>query len=224
MHHNTVLDDSGVWQSPLSARYDDVAPTWHQVVTKLGYDSAYRAVFEQLKAGNSSIDKRKKTLSVLDIGIGSGSLTEALLSTDTDTAWSLHGVDISRAMLTQARATVAGYGYRLRTKRASVTTLPYEDNQFDMVMSAHVLEHLDTPLQGIQEMTRILKPTGKLLLICTRQGIWGQWIRHKWGIHPVTKHMLQTALSHHGIVNSRFVPVGHLWHRWASLAIIGTKP
>lgn len=42
--------------------------------------------------------------------------------------------------------------------------LPFEDNTFDVVLCTEVLEHLHSPHIAAQEMMRVLKPGGKLVL------------------------------------------------------------
>ena len=40
---------------------------------------------------------------------------------------------------------------------ASVYNLPFSDNKFDLILCIAVLEHLENPQKGIQEMRRVLK-------------------------------------------------------------------
>lgn len=42
--------------------------------------------------------------------------------------------------------------------------LPFEDQAFEQILCAEVLEHLHTPTQAVAEMARVLKPGGKLVL------------------------------------------------------------
>lgn len=42
--------------------------------------------------------------------------------------------------------------------------LPYADESFDVVITSETVEHLANPLQFIHEITRILKPNGRLIL------------------------------------------------------------
>lgn len=54
-------------------------------------------------------------------------------------------------------------GY-LRQVIGDVLGLPFADSSFDMVYAGEVLEHLWTPLIALQEVRRVLKPGGTLLL------------------------------------------------------------
>lgn len=42
--------------------------------------------------------------------------------------------------------------------------LPFEDQSFDAVLCAEVLEHLIDPMQAISEMRRVLKPGGRAII------------------------------------------------------------
>lgn len=42
--------------------------------------------------------------------------------------------------------------------------MPFSDNEFEMIVCTEVLEHLHSPQIGINEMRRVLKPGGKLIL------------------------------------------------------------
>jgi SAM-dependent methyltransferase len=48
--------------------------------------------------------------------------------------------------------------------RADAHALPFVDRSFDVVLCTEVLEHLIEPQRGIDEMFRVLKPGGQLLL------------------------------------------------------------
>lgn len=47
----------------------------------------------------------------------------------------------------------------------SVNYLPFEDNKFGCVICEHVLEHLEEPAKAIDEIKRVLKPKGLLILV-----------------------------------------------------------
>ena len=55
--------------------------------------------------------------------------------------------------------------------------LPYRDNSFDSVISIAVIHHLTTPerrLVAVQELARILRPGGKLMIY-----VWAMEQRHR---------------------------------------------
>jgi SAM-dependent methyltransferase len=46
----------------------------------------------------------------------------------------------------------------------NVLPYPFNDDEFDLVYASHVLEHLDNPVKVIEEIWRILKPNGMLIV------------------------------------------------------------
>jgi SAM-dependent methyltransferase len=47
---------------------------------------------------------------------------------------------------------------------SDITEIPVDDASFDVVVCTEVLEHVPEPIVALREMTRILRPGGKLLL------------------------------------------------------------
>jgi SAM-dependent methyltransferase len=109
---------------------------------------------------------------VLDVGCGSGRHAfEALrrgadvIAADLDSA-ALAGVgDMAAAMA--AAGEVAGGG-GLRTVVADARTLPFEDEAFDVVIAAEVLEHIREDRAAIAELCRVLRPGGVLAVTVPR--------------------------------------------------------
>ncbi|MEO1465257.1 MAG: class I SAM-dependent methyltransferase [Cyanobacteria bacterium J06633_1] len=60
-------------------------------------------------------------------------------------------------------------------KQASIYQLPFADESFDVVLNADVIEHLDRPAAALQEMARVLKPKGRLLLSTPNPKLEGKW-------------------------------------------------
>ena len=52
----------------------------------------------------------------------------------------------------------------LDEKQINALDTPYERNSFDFVVSSNMIHHIPYPLQYLKEMSRILKPDGKLLI------------------------------------------------------------
>ncbi len=107
-------------------------------------------------ASNISADK---VAAILDLGCGTGRLTQAL--SDTFDA-GVVGVDPSQKMLDQARQKTASQ--RITFKRAAGETLPLDDGSVDMVFMSMVLHHLNDPQQTFHECQRVLRSGGHVCL------------------------------------------------------------
>jgi ubiquinone/menaquinone biosynthesis C-methylase UbiE len=94
----------------------------------------------------------------VDIGAGSGFVTEALLNAGLRVA----AVDQSQAMLDVMQRKFDGQPvtYHLGSSEA----LPLEDASIDDVFANMYLHHVERPLESIVEMARLLRPGGKLVI------------------------------------------------------------
>lgn len=86
--------------------------------------------------------------SVLDIGCGDGKITNALSKKFKDVLF--HGFDKSYEALDRLK---------LPSTQGDVVNLPFQDNQFDLVMTIDLLEHLDDleEQQCLKELFRVAK-------------------------------------------------------------------
>ncbi len=101
----------------------------------------------------------KKTGLVLDNGCGIGNMFEKMCDC------SLVGLDISCNMLDKARTR----GGNLLCGDSQ--TLPFPDATFDAIMARSLLHHLPDPDRGVDEMHRVLKPGGEILVVDTNRSI-----------------------------------------------------
>lgn len=104
---------------------------------------------------------------VLDLGCGLGNILIAL-SERTTFAQPVAGVDVSPALIELGRKEVerAGLGARIGLQVAPATRLPYEAGSFDVVLTSHVIKHLDEDAlsRAFREVVRVLRPGGRFLL------------------------------------------------------------
>lgn len=91
---------------------------------------------------------------VLDVGCGRGVILGAL----ADRGFETHGVEISATAIIGAdpRAEI-----RIAPRLADAD---YPEGYFDEVVIWHVLEHLEDPRATLQEIARILRPGGRLIV------------------------------------------------------------
>lgn len=52
----------------------------------------------------------------------------------------------------------------VHVKLASAEELPYEEDRFDAVFFHHVIEHVEDPVQSLEEISRVIRPNGWLLV------------------------------------------------------------
>jgi len=84
---------------------------------------------------------------ILEIGAGPSNQTSDYLRTLGE----LHGVDIDSEVKENAA---------LRTASIIIDVLPFSDGSFDSCASNYVCEHITDPRQHLQEIWRVLKPSG----------------------------------------------------------------
>jgi ubiquinone/menaquinone biosynthesis C-methylase UbiE len=98
---------------------------------------------------------------VLDVACGPGLLACAFARFARHAV----GVDITPAMLDQARKTQAEQGLKnVSWQLGDVLSLPYPDQHFSIVASRFVFHHLLDPLGALKEMKRVCKPGGRVVV------------------------------------------------------------
>ncbi|MGH7715534.1 MAG: class I SAM-dependent methyltransferase [Vulcanimicrobiaceae bacterium] len=99
---------------------------------------------------------------VLDVAAGSGLLSRALARRAKEVV----AVDITPEMLDRGReaAQREGIGNVFFTEGAA-EALPFEDGSFDLVVTRFSLHHIDDPQRVVNEMVRVARGRGRVLLI-----------------------------------------------------------
>jgi ubiquinone/menaquinone biosynthesis C-methylase UbiE len=77
----------------------------------------------------------------------------------------LTGVDFSPTMLAIARGRAAELGVDVTLIEADAQHLPFADNRFDTVVCTLALSSIPDPAAAINEMHRVLRPGGQLLVV-----------------------------------------------------------
>jgi len=99
-------------------------------------------------------------LQLLEIACGLGALT-CLCAERGAQAW---GVDLSETALQVGRAYATSHRLAVRFVCASVYEIPFPAETFDLVISCETLEHLQCPGHGLNELRRVIREGGMLLL------------------------------------------------------------
>src|SRR4051812_8914731 len=88
---------------------------------------------------------------VLDVGAGIGQYRSLFAHCE------YHAHDFAMERDTRGRYTPLDY-------ESDITAIPVPDASYDVVLCTEVLEHVPDPVAAIREMSRVLRPGGRLLL------------------------------------------------------------
>lgn len=111
----------------------------------------YAAKRDAVLAAIGGTDRR-----ILDIGGGSGRMSVPLSSR--------HFVVLSDLSPTMLERVSSHAGPRLKLVVADAGSLPFDDGEFDYVLSIDVLPHLPNPGAALAEARRVLRPGGRLIV------------------------------------------------------------
>lgn len=138
-------------QSKCKEYFDEVAESWDSMRTDFFPESVRDKAYSKAVINNKTV--------AVDMGCGSGFITEGLI----DRSCNVISVDQSPEMLKQIKKKYGKYK-NLKTKIGTSLNIPLSDNYADYVFANMYLHHVEIPEMAIKEMTRVLKPGGKLII------------------------------------------------------------
>lgn len=98
----------------------------------------------------------------LDVACGPGILACA----QAPLARAVTGIDITPAMIEQARARQAAAGLEnMAWHVGDATALPFENGGFDRVTTRYSFHHMPNPAAALAEMIRVCRPEGRIVVI-----------------------------------------------------------
>jgi len=131
--------------------FDEVAHNWNDMRTTLFSEGVRKAAIKTAF--------RESNLVAADIGAGSGFITEELILNGLKVI----AVDQSSAMIEEMEKRF-GNSNNVEFRVGESTSLPIDDNSVDYVFANMYLHHVESPQDAVNEMTRILKPGGILVI------------------------------------------------------------
>jgi len=124
-------------------------------MTRCKHDERIISVAEKLL---SFIDMKGKQ-KYLEIGCGDGAVSRHVFKKYD---LNVTGTDLDSEMISLAKRD-AGNIKNIKFLTASATNLPFNDENFDIVLSFQVLHHISNWLDALKEMKRVLKSKGYLV-------------------------------------------------------------
>ena len=108
-----------------------------------------------------------KNKKVIDLGCGNG-LDLLQLRLYTEEGGEVTGIDKNANLLKEAKRNISKTNYKnVQLIHADAENIPFEDGYFDAIRVERVFQHLENPMRVMQEIKRVLKRNGQLVLIET---------------------------------------------------------
>src|ERR1700730_4924582 len=128
----------------------------------------------------------RSPIELLDVVSSGGSVTRALLELGGVTACDL---DLGSAAAARRRPGLSPVVVRAEA-------LPFEDHSFDLVTAFDVIEHIDDDLGALQEMARVVRPTGGVAIaVPAYEWLWGRQDDINGHRRRYTRRLLQARLE-----------------------------
>ncbi|CCW35486.1 methylase involved in ubiquinone/menaquinone biosynthesis [Chthonomonas calidirosea] len=136
---------------------------------------------------------------LLDIGCGSGQFLYKM----RQQGWEVYGVEVNE------QAVAVGRAAELDIRHGNLLEAHFEANYFDYIRANHSFEHIVNPHETLEEIHRILKPEGKLLIGVPNIAGWNaQLFRKYWWylgvpVHPYSysvRTLTYLLQQHHFVV------------------------
>jgi demethylmenaquinone methyltransferase/2-methoxy-6-polyprenyl-1,4-benzoquinol methylase len=169
--HNPAEDDSthfGFRNVPRSQKAGQVAEVFHSVAGKydLMNDLMSMGIHRLWKRFTIELSGVRPGHKVLDIAGGTGDLTMKFSDLVGPTG-QVFLADINASMLQVGRSRLTDRGYvgNIDYVQADAEHLPFPDNYFNAVSIAFGLRNVTDKDQALRDMTRVLKPGGKLMVL-----------------------------------------------------------
>ncbi|MEZ0346064.1 MAG: class I SAM-dependent methyltransferase [Infirmifilum sp.] len=148
------------------------------------------------------IKKNVKARTMLDVGCNNGELTEVIARHVG--AEEVYGVDVDEEALKMAM----NRGIKVHKVDVSTDKLPFSDNTIDLVTSMEVIEHLVNPDNMLQEIFRVLRRGGYLLLTTPNLASWINRALFLLGYQPYNAEV--STVETFGVFRKLWRPSGHI--------------
>lgn len=127
-------------------RYDQVS----RIAFSEIYDLIYNLVCETVASGK-----------ILDVGCGTGLCAIQIAKDDR---YEVAGIDTSAEMIKMCEKNAKKERVTADFRVATASQPPFEDHEFDMIVSNGSLHHWEKPVEVFNEMYRVLKPGGSVFV------------------------------------------------------------
>jgi len=140
-----------------------------------------RRVFIKEVISNYQRANKDKKCFVLDAGCGDGVNLMVLQKMEN---LKIFGIDNNPLRVSRAKALFPNFNI----KESDILRTDFNQEMFDIVILSHVLEHIEDDRGAIDEIKRILKPGGILILLIPNEGCFLAQLRNKYLERSIMKN------------------------------------
>lgn len=135
------------------------------VLGKVIAEDMNEAHFELTGWGFGKINIKKNDV-ILDIGCGGGRTVNRMASIATE--GKIFGIDYSSDCVRWSKDYNEKFieNSSVEISQASVEKIPFENNKFDIISAVETIYFWPNLIENFKEVKRVLKPLGKLIIIC----------------------------------------------------------
>ena len=130
------------------------------------YDAVFGALLQDGRRRAIELLKPVAGESILEVGVGTGVGLRGYPDGCRVTA-----IDLSSAMIDRARRRVVDAAADVSFAQMDATRLAFGDATFDAVYAPHVVNVVANPIAIGREMTRVCRPSGRILLLNHFEGV-----------------------------------------------------
>lgn len=203
---NITMAQRSNFLPPTAAFYED---SWRR--RSIGFLSGERFSFEDEKQLLLSWTGPFNKGLVLDLGTSTGFYARALAAAEKSAE--VVAIDISEAMLEEARKRSVAQGVSLYLLKADVCELPFYGNSAGLIVCGGSLNEFSNPEKALYEAKRVLRPDGRLFMMHllradTFTGKMAQKASEAGGISFWTEHETELLFGRAGFEIERRLKLG----------------
>ena len=114
----------------------------------------------------TSVKKNGQFQNILDLGCGDGANLRWL----KEFGKNIWATDYNLVRLERTYDTMNQLGINVKIYLSDIFSLPFKENSFDLIFFNHVIEHLENDLEALQNIYKITKPGGLVILGTPNEG------------------------------------------------------
>lgn len=172
----------------------------------------------------------KPDLSILDFGCGHGQVMTEMSKINPTSTYA--GIDVSRKAIKLASKLHPKSKFYVASDGAR---FPVRSNTYDFVLASDVIEHIFYTQQALSELTRVLKPGGKILISTPYHGVIKNIALSIYGFEKVfdpteahirffTKKSLYGMLTKAGLTIEKYGHFGRFFPLSRGMFVVCSKP